>query len=205
MTTNSQAKAKISKVLQAIDNINSQDVNTTFFENKNHPKELLYGHLMTNCLVQHWPQSSELLQIAVRGQHIKRWHLKRASFASGKAGYYQWRTSLGKYHAQLTASLMVDAGYSLEEADRTSAIIRKDKIKSDAETQTLEDVACLVFLQHYFSAFADKYTGSDEAEEKIINIVRKTWAKMSDKAHDIALTLTLPGHLGVIVKKALSD
>ncbi|MGB0936479.1 MAG: DUF4202 domain-containing protein [Colwellia sp.] len=197
--------SKLEAVHSAIDQINNQDKNITHFEGVDHPKELLYGHLMSNCLKAHWPDATESLQIAVRAQHIKRWHLKRSDYKQGKAGYYQWRIALGKYHAELTSSLMLEAGYTSEEANRTGAIIRKEKIKLDEETQTLEDVACLVFLQYYFSAFADKYTGSDEAEQKIINIVRKTWAKMSDKAHDIALKLPLPEHLGVIVKKALSD
>ena len=94
---------------------------------------------------------------------------------------------------------MKEHGYSTEDVEKAAAILRKEKLKTNPDTQTLEDVACLVFLQHYFDEFAAKYT-----EEKIIRIVQLTWNKMSDKGHDIALSLTLPAHLGAIVSKALA-
>jgi hypothetical protein len=94
---------------------------------------------------------------------------------------------------------MVELDYSLEEAAFTASIIRKEKRKTNVESQTLEDVACLVFLQHYFNDFAAKHT-----DEKIIRILQKTWGKMSDKAHKIALSLTLPAHLADLVDKALN-
>lgn len=168
---------------------------------------------MTACLTQYWPQANELLQIAVRAQHIKRWHLKRTEFALGKAGYYQWRIALGKFHAELTASIMREQGYSDEQAKQTASIICKENICKDnlkdkassqlnADSQTLEDVACLVFLEHYFEAFADNYLKQDN-EAKIIRIVQLTWQKMSEEAHNIALQLSMPDHLADLVKKAL--
>jgi len=192
---------KLTRVLNAIDEVNSQDPNTVPFNNNNQAKELIYGHHMTECLTQYWPDASELLQIAVRGQHIKRWHLKRNEFDEGKTGYFKWRKALGKFHAQLTASIMLEQGYSEEQAKQTAAIIGKEQIKTHADTQTLEDVACLVFLQYYFDDFAAKYTGN---EAKIIRIVQLTWKKMSKRGHEIALSLTLPDHLAKLVTKALS-
>jgi len=195
-------------VLAAIDEINAKDTNITVFENKDYPKELIYGQRMTACLAKHWPQANELLQIAVRAQHIKRWHLKRSEFALGKAGYYQWRIALGKFHAQLTASIMLEQGYSEAQAAQTASIICKENLKSktsntlNQDSQTLEDVACLVFLEHYFDDFASKYLEQDN-EAKIIRIVQLTWKKMSEDAHNIALKMTLPDHLADIVNKAL--
>ena len=60
-------------------------------------------------------------------------------------------------------------------------------------------MSCLVFLNHYFDAFANKHS-----EEKIIDIVQKTWGKMSDKGRQAALALTLPPHLEKLVAKALA-
>lgn len=200
---------KLENVLTAIDDINRQDINITLLESKEHPKELLYGQRMSACLAQHWPQANELLQIAVRAQHIKRWHLKRTEFAQGKAGYYQWRIALGKFHAELTANIMREHGYSDEQAKRTASIICKENLKDksssqlNADSQTLEDIACLVFLEHYFDAFANNYLKQDN-EAKIIRIVQLTWKKMSAEAHSIALKMTLPEHLADLVKKALS-
>lgn len=200
---------QLKNVLSAIDDINRNDTNITLCEGQAYPKELIYGQRMTACLAQHWPQANELLQIAVRAQHIKRWHLKRSEFEQGKAGYYQWRIALGKFHAQLTAEIMVEHGYSEEQANQTASIICKENLRDktqsqlNLDSQTLEDVACLVFLEHYFDEFAAKYLEKDN-EAKIIRIVQLTWKKMSEEAHNIALKLTLPAHLSELVSKALS-
>jgi hypothetical protein len=193
----------LSNTLSAIDEINCQDPNTIFANGSSQAKELVYGQQMTACLKQYWPEANELLQIAVRAQHIKRWQLKRTEFAAGKSGYYQWRIAQGKFHAELTASIMLKQGFTNEEAEQCASIIRKENLKTNSDSQTLEDVACLVFLMHYFDEFAAKYTEQDN-EAKIVRIVQLTWNKMSDEAHDIALTLTLPEHLAVIVTKALA-
>jgi len=200
---------QLEQVLSAIDDINRQDSNITILEGEQHPKELMYGQRMTACLTQHWPQASELLQIAVRAQHIKRWHLKRNEFEQGKAGYYQWRIALGKFHAELTAQIMIEQGYSEEQSEQAASIICKENLRNktssqlNSDSQTLEDVACLVFLEHYFDEFAAKYLKQDN-EAKIIRIVQLTWKKMSDDAHNIALQLSLPEHLASLVNKALS-
>jgi len=194
---------RLTKVLKAIDLINSEDPNTIEVDDKIVPKELIYGQHMTDCLAQHWPTANELLQIAVRAQHIKRWQLKRTEYSEGKVGYYAWRIAQGKFHATLTAQIMRTEGYTDEQAQVCASIIRKENLKTNTDTQTLEDVACLVFLMHYFNDFAAKYIAQDN-EAKIIRIVQLTWKKMSDKAHNIALSLTLPEHLGIIVTKALT-
>ena len=202
-------KNKFEDVLSTIDDINRQDSNSTLIDNIKHPKELIYGQRMSACLSTHWPQANELLQIAVRAQHIKRWHLKRSEFEPGKAGYYQWRIALGKFHGELTAKIMIEQGYSEKQAEQTASIICKENLRDktsnqlNSDSQTLEDVACLVFLEYYFDEFAAKYLEQDN-EAKIIRIVKLTWNKMSEDAHNIALQLSLPEHLAAIVKKALS-
>ena len=190
---------KLSAVLLEIDRINQQDPNTIEVEGQHQAKEFIYSQQMTDCLLSYWPNADEELQIAVRAQHLKRWHLKRAEFPEGRKGYLDWRKKQGQMHAELTQQIMIDKGYSDEAANRVGAIIRKEKLKSNPQSQTLEDVACLVFLMHYFDDFAQKYP-----EDKIISIVQKTWRKMSDQGHQIALKLTLPVHLAKLVEKALS-
>lgn len=201
MTT--QSSNQLDRVLAAIDAVNQEDPNSTLINNQNQPKELVYGRYMSECLNQYWPNSNEHLQIAVRAQHIKRWHLKRNEFPEGKQGYLTWRKELGKFHAETTKQLMIESGYDETSAEKSACIIRKEKLKSNIDSQTLEDVACLVFLQYYFDEFAAKYTEVNN-EEKIIRIVQLTWKKMSDRGHEIALSLTLPDHLAALVNKALS-
>lgn len=190
---------QLQNVLNAIDTINEADINTTLVDGVNQPKELVYGRHMTACLEKYWPQADEHLQIAVRAQHVKRWQLKRADFPPGKQGYLTWRKELGIFHAATAKAIMLEHGYSEDSAETTAAIIRKEKLKSNDNSQTLEDVACLVFLQYYFDEFAAKHK-----EDKIIRIVQLTWRKMSTQGQEIALTLTLPPHLAKLVAKALA-
>jgi len=189
----------LEQTIVKIDEINSQDPNLVLVDGKEVAKELIYGQRMSSCLDEYWPDASEHLQIAVRAQHIKRWHLARSEYPMGKAGYLAWRKALGLYHAQLTEEIMAEVGYDSQDIEKTGNIVRKSKLRTNAEAQTLEDVACLVFLSFYFAPFAEKHT-----EEKIISIVQKTWRKMSPQAHNIALSLTLPPHLGKLVEKALA-
>lgn len=191
--------SRLDSVLSAIDDLNRQDPNSVVFDGQAQPKELVYGRQMSQCQQQYWPQANEYLQIAARAQHIKRWFLKRTEFEPGKAGYLAWRKAQGEYHAQQASELMQANGYNEEEIAQTAAIIRKEKLKRNPDSQALEDIACLVFLEHYFDDFAAKHS-----EEKIIRILQKTWKKMSAKAQEIALTLTLPEHLAVLVEKALA-
>jgi len=190
---------QLQNVLNAIDTINEADLNTTLIDGVNQPKELVYGRHMTACLEKYWPQADEHLQIAVRAQHVKRWQLKRVDFPAGKQGYLTWRKELGIFHAATAKAIMLEHGYSEDSAETTAAIIRKEKLKSNDNSQTLEDVACLVFLQYYFDEFAAKHK-----EDKIIRIVQLTWRKMSTQGQEIALTLTLPPHLAKLVAKALA-
>lgn len=187
------------QVFTAIDKINRQDPNKLTINHESIAKELVYGHQMTACLNKYWPNANECLQIAVRAQHVKRWHIARSEYPTGKQGYLTWRKELGKMHADIAKKVMLECGYEQQDAEQTAKIIRKEKLKRDQDSQTLEDVACLVFLQHYFAPFTEKHS-----DEKVISILQKTWKKMSDKGHEIALNLTLPEHLLALVGKALS-
>lgn len=190
---------QFAQVLDNIDQINAQDPNSEVVDGEAQPKALIYGRRMSRCLADHWPDADELLQIAVRAQHIKRWTVPRSEFEQGKAGYLKWRKSLGVFHAELTQQLMLDQGYKRDQAEQTAAMIRKEKLKTSPATQTLEDVACLVFLAHYLEPFATKHSA-----EKNIDIIRKTWKKMSAKGHQLALAITLPEHLSALVEQALA-
>ena len=54
--------------------------------------------------------------------------------------------------------------------------------------QTLEDAAALVFLVHHLDDFLKR---DDIGEEKAINIIRKTWKKMTERGHGAASALKL--------------
>ena len=189
---------KFEKAIAFIDQKNSEDPNTVIVEGTEFPKELLYSQRMTTKLLDIEANASEELQIAVRAQHICRWSINRKSYSMDKIGYFQWRNDLKKLHSKLTSEILNNVGYSEEFINRTSFLINKKLIKKDAETQTLEDVACLVFLQYYLEDFIAKHT-----DEKIIDILQKTWGKMSTKGQELALKTNLSPHSLNLVKKAL--
>jgi hypothetical protein len=181
---------KFTEVLKRIDALNTADPESTMDGAASHPAALLYGWRMSAELVGFCAQASEHLRIAVRGQHIERWKLARASYRQGREGYLAWRRDQGRYHAGRVAGLMRDAGYAQDDCDRVARIIRKEGIKRDAEVQVLEDVACLVFLRWYCAGFA---AGRDP--EQLYRIVAKTARKMSAEGRAAAAVLDLPAEL----------
>ena len=181
----------IQTVLQLIDQANSTDPSKG--------DEILYSKRMLETLREFEPNASEALILACYAQHVCRWKLARKDYPTGLKGYLTWRTDLAKLHAKILSEAMLESGYKQAEVDRASNIIQKKKLKTDPEAQTLEDVSCLVFLTFYFEPFAAKHP-----EGKIIDILQKTWGKMSEKAHQAALALPLPNHLQKLVEKALS-
>jgi len=183
--------------IQAIDKANQNDPNTVTLKGQDIACELIYGQRMSQCLKNFEAEPSAELQIAARAQHIQRWQLKRSEFPMDRAGYYKWRIQLGRFHAEKTTEILQQLAVSSKSIEQVQSLLQKENLKQDPEMQTLEDVICLVFLEFYFGPFAEKHP-----EQKIISIVQKTWAKMSDKGHSAALQL--PEHLLSLVKKALS-
>lgn len=182
-----------------IDKSNSEDVNTYEVAGMNYPKELLYSQRMTRTLLQFDPNASKAVQIAARAQHICRWKVARNEYPMDRVGYLKWRESLKKMHADLTGEILKEVGFDDEFTDRVKAIILKKLIKKNKESQALEDVICLVFLDYYFDEFAAKH-----ADEKIIDILQKTWKKMSPEGHEAALKINFSEKSLALVKEAIS-
>ncbi len=182
-----------------IDEKNSEDINTYQVFGIDYPKELLYSQRMTRKLLQFEPNASKALQIAARAQHICRWKIARDEYPMDRTGYLKWRETLKKMHASLTAELLNQVGYDAEFIDRITALINKKRIKKNEESQTLEDTVCLVFLDYYFEEFAAKHD-----DEKVIDILKKTWAKMSENGHEAALKLNLSEKSLSLIKQALA-
>lgn len=191
---------KLSAVLSAIDTLNDSDPNKESLDGRELTRERIYSERMSARLADYYPAASELLQITARAQHVQRWKSPRSDYPAGKAGYYRWRSELGKMHAQVTADVMEDVGYSVVEIEQVKKLLTKQGIKQDAEVQLLEDVICLVFIEHYFLPFAAKHS-----EDKVIDIVKKTWKKMSSDGQSAALDLDLPSEAQVLIEKALSS
>lgn len=189
--------------IAAFDKANAEDPNKEVFDGKEYPKELLYAQRMTEMQERFAPEASEAVKLACRAQHIQRWKSPRSDYPMDKKGYMLWRTNLYKFHAETAGKLMKEAGYDDAMIDRVKTIVGKKDLKTNPETQMMEDVVDLVFIEHYMLGFAAQKSDYDEA--KWILIIRKTWDKMSERAHEFALAgkIRLPEALVPLILKAV--
>lgn len=187
------------KTLAALKDAHKQDPNTDYENGKPVPAEWLYTQRIANFIETIYPEASEELRLAGYCQHLYRWEIKRKTYPEGKMGYYQWRNFLGDYQAKKTVEILKSCGYDSAFTDRVVAILKKLNIYSVEEAQMLEDVVCLVFLKYYMESFT-----KGKSEKHLVQIVQKTWGKMSEKGHSEALKLDLPTQTKEIVSKALS-
>jgi len=173
-------------------------------DGERHPRELLYSRRMTEMLERYAPEAPEAVKLAVRAQHIQRWKSARESYPMDRNGYLQWRTNLYKFHADTAGRLMQEAGYDDATIERVKKAVGKRGLKVNPETQMLEDVTSLVFIEYYMLEFVQQKP--DYSEEKWLDIVRKTWKKMSAEAHAFALSgkLGLPAPLVPLITKAVT-
>lgn len=190
---------KYNKAISLIDEANKKDVNQEIYKDVTYPKEYIYGVRMSEKLEEFMPNAPESLKIAVRCQHICRWEIPRNEYPMDRVGYLKWRNELKKLHAKKAEEILTEVGYEQELIEEVKFMLQKKQLKKNELTQALEDVICLVFLQYYFDDFAAKHS-----EEKIIDIVQKTWAKMSEDGHQAALKLPFSETGLSIVQKALA-
>jgi hypothetical protein len=198
------SKEKYAKAVALIDAANSEDPNQEIADGKSWPKELLYSHRMSEMLARYAADADDAQQLAIRAQHIQRWKSARSDYPEGRQGYLQWRTGLYKLHAETAGALLSEAGYDEAFVERVKQAVGKRALKVNQDTQLLEDVTDLVFIEHYMLAFAEKHPEYDEA--KWLDIIRKTWKKMSENAREFALSgsVRLPEPLVPLIQKAVS-
>ena len=193
------ARLALGTAYAAIDAANARDPNVENLEGEARPKELVYGQRMTHWLDWLYPDASEALKIAARCQHIERWTSPRSSYPEGRKGYLAWRQDLKNFHARRAGEILRSLGYDESLIAHVGDLVRKKRLKQDPESQALEDVACVVFLAHYFAEFSAQHE-----DHKIDDILRKTWRKMSAHGRQAALSLDLGEAVSAHVSRALS-
>jgi hypothetical protein len=193
------------KAVALIDAANREDPNQVTADGRDWPKELLYSERMSDMLEHYRPDADDAMKLAIRAQHIERWKSPRNAYPMDRIGYLTWRKDLYKIQANTAADLLLQAGYGDEAVERVRNAVAKKNIKGNPDTQLLEDVTDLVFLEHYMLEFVGKHP--DYSEEKWIDIIRKTWHKMSANAHEFTLSgaVKLPESLASLVMKAVSN
>jgi hypothetical protein len=179
-------EARFRAAVAAIDSVNRDDPNTVLVDGQPQPKELAHADRVTAWVRRLRPDAGELLLLAARGHHLRRWQSPRQSYPEGRAGYLRWRRDLSERQAAELGALLVACGYGTDDVERVRAIVRKRGLGHDDDVQALEDALCLTFLELQLAELADR---TDEA--KMIEILRKTMVKMSPQAIRLAGELPL--------------
>lgn len=187
-----------------IDAANREDPNQENCEGTEWPKELLYSHRMSDMLERFAPDADNAMQLAVRAQHIQRWKSPRNGYPMDRKGYHQWRAALNQFHADTVAGLLAKTGYDEGFITRVARIVGKKSLKTNPDTQLLEDVASLVFLEHYLLDLVSKHLEYDK--QKWIDIIRKIWNKMTVPARQFVLDkhITLPDSMVGLIRKVVT-
>ncbi|MDH3762947.1 MAG: DUF4202 domain-containing protein [Gammaproteobacteria bacterium] len=200
----SQTQSTYEKALALIDAANREDPNRVSADGRDWPKELLYSERMSDMLQRYAPEADDAMKLAIRAQHIERWKSPRNAYPMDRIGYLKWRKDLYKIQANTAAKLLAQAGYDDDVIERVRNSVAKKNIKGNPDTQLLEDVTDLVFIEHYILEFVDKHP--DYSEEKWIDIIQKTWNKMSASAHEFALSgkVRLPESLLPLIQQVVA-
>ncbi|KAI0157234.1 hypothetical protein GGR57DRAFT_461304 [Xylariaceae sp. FL1272] len=197
--------ANFAAALQSIDGEHAEDPRTVPSRDGSKPQELAYAQQMTQWLAKRCPDAAPTLQLACRAQHLRRWEIPRTTFPITRPGYLTWRSKQKAIAAErvkvLLSSPTLPSPIPAEDIERVAALVRKENLATDAETQVLEDVACLVFLDGQLDDFEKR---ADIEEGKVVRILRKTWGKMSERGRELALGMDFSGRAESLVKMALA-
>ncbi len=200
------AQQMFDKAIILMDAANSEDPNMETDSAGNEvPKELLYSHRMLDIIQRYLPDADDVAKLSVAAQHIQRWKSPRSDYPMNRKGYHLWRTRLYTFHADTAGKLLEEVGYDEVFIGRVTQAIAKKKLRTNPDTQILEDVAALTFIEHYMMAFYQKFDTQYD-EDKWIDIILKTWKKMSPQAQEFALTgnIQLPEELVPLIQKAVA-
>ncbi len=192
---------RFQRVIRSIDQANGEDPNSEVVDGVAWPKEQLYGMRMQEWVEELDPGASEALRIAARSQHIRRWEIPRSDYPMDRRGYLRWRTTLYAFHADRASEILRAQEYDAETIEHVRSLLQKRNLRADTDVQTLEDAAALVFLVHHLDDFLER---DDIAEEKAIDIIRKTWKKMTERGHEAASALALSDESTALLEKALA-
>lgn len=199
MIADEELEGRIAEAHRRFDAINAEDPRTLEVEGVARPRELVQADRLEAWVHRVVPEPSLPLRLASRCQHLGRFRIPRAEYPAGRAGYLTWRRDLSRMHAALAGEILEELGFSAEVREAVARINTKKALKHDPDVQAMEDALCLAFLEHELAPFIDDYD-----DDKVIDILRKSWAKMSARGHSLALGLRLEGRAKSLVTRAIA-
>lgn len=178
---------------------NSKDPNVLVVNGKSEPKERVAAERLAAWVSKLEPNGSEALHLAAYCQHLRRWEIPRSDYEPGRVGYLKWRKALGRFHADEASAVLREVGYDQATIEAVRQINQKLALTTNPDCATMEDALCLSFLEHEFAEFSAKHS-----DEKVVDIVAKTWRKMTERGHRLALTLPFDERSLALIQRALS-
>ncbi|WP_426572283.1 DUF4202 domain-containing protein [Aquihabitans sp. McL0605] len=197
-TSGSEGSARFERAVASIDAANADDPVTVLVDGVEQPKELVHADLVEGWVLALDPGAGELQLLAARAHHLRRWVSPRTDYPEGRAGYLRWRADHKKRQAAEVAEILEAHGYDAGEIERVAAIVAKRGLGSDPQVQTHEDALCLAFLQLQFDELADQL-----GDDRMVEVVRKTIAKMSPRGLDAAGTVEMTDRGAALLQAAL--
>jgi hypothetical protein len=191
---------RLAEAWRRFDEQNATDPNLELVDGRSLSRELIYSQWLSDWVLRLAPDASEELRLAARAQHLCRWKIPRNSYPMTRAGYLEWRQTLGRFHAETCGDVLREVGYPEEAIARVQKLIRKENFPRDPEGRVLEDALCLVFLEKQLGPLITRMT-----EEKLLTALRKSWAKMTPRAREIALALPYADPVKALLQRALKE
>ncbi len=191
---------KVRAAIERFRQANARDPNRIFVHGRSEPKELVQAERLARWVEKLEPNPSDALRLAAHCQHLCRWEIPRGDYPQGRIGYLKWRKALAKFHADTAGEILRELDLPEETILAVRAINLKQGLSSNPETQTIEDALCLSFLEHELADFADQHPA-----EKVTEILRKSWRKMSERGRQTALGLKFSRKVHALVQAALAD
>lgn len=194
------SRDRFERAIDAIDQANSADPHQLIVDGTPRSKELVHAELMTRWVLRLDPSATQVQLLAARAHHLRRWTVPRASFPQGRSGYLRWRTTLSRQHAEDVAAILAECGYDAATTERVEQIVRKERRTTDPQVQTHEDALCLTFIETQLEALAERLE-----HDKMVQVTRKTFVKMSERARAEADRLDLTPEVRGLLDEALAD
>ncbi|MEO8693026.1 MAG: DUF4202 domain-containing protein [Acidimicrobiales bacterium] len=189
-------RSELTSAFAAIDAANAADPNIIEWREERWPRAQLQGLLATEWLALLDPNAGDAVILAARAHHVRRWAIARASYPDGRVGYLRWRRALKEVHAEVVAEILPPTGISSATVARVQALVRKEGLGHDPDTQLVEDAICLTFIETQFEELAARLD-----HERLVTAVQKTVEKMSENA----VALVARTRISAAARAALDD
>ena len=184
MSPSAASDARLAQALERFEAAHREDPRSLEADGEPVPWSVHYHRRLLHWVLHFDPDASEALRLAAASQHIRRWEIPRSGYGAGRRGYRRWRSDLAHMHARIARDVLADVGYDEGTIGRVQALLQKIGLARDAEVQLLEDAVCMVFFENEYADLAARHD-----DDKMIEILRRTWSKMSERGRRAALEM----------------